>query len=357
MAPLESTVVFRYGFEEPSVGERPAGRPAAGMLTQPRGIHTCADGTLLVADFARHCVVRFQPRKAIGKVVAGEDGKMLPTVDPLKDIDRPLGAPEDEGFLLKQPGDVAEALDGSILVLDTEAGRVQRFSSGAGVTIVPASGSASQKSSSTPEAIKNPRGLQCCADGAVIICDSWSHRVLRFDAASSEPQLLAGTANSTGGRPEQLCFPTSAVLSPDGVLFVADTNNHRVQRFEPGQLVGTTVAGSADCKAGCDLASLNMPTGLCLGESGSIFVADRMNARVLRFAANSRSGDCGRVMAGPELVERPWGVCIGKDGSLFVSDERQGVVLQLEVPADGSQSAPRDAMETTGCADDPMGLD
>merc|ERR1719343_510056 len=97
------------------------------VFKQPRGVNLCGDGSLLVADYGKHCVFRFKPGDVIGKVVAGEEGKILPTVDPLKDIDRPLGPPEGEGLLLKQPGDVCEGPEGGILVLDTDACRVQLF--------------------------------------------------------------------------------------------------------------------------------------------------------------------------------------------------------------------------------------
>lgn len=318
MAPQEAAVVFCYG-------------GADGGLTQPRGLRCCADGSLLVADFARHCVMRFKPRVTLGKVVAGEDGKALPTVDPLKDIDKPMGPPEGEGFLLKQPGDVSEDSAGNVLVLDTETAKVQRFSTVPAETLVPVSGSLSQKSASAPEAIKNPRGMWRCPDGSVIICDTWSHRVLQFDASSSEPRVLAGLPNSAGARAEQLCFPSSLAMTSDGLLYVADTNNHRIQLFQPGETTGITVAGNAQGKTGNDLASLNMPTGLCLDKDENIYVADRANARVLRFPKGSKGGDAGEVLLGPNHVQRPWGLCISTDGSLFVSDERQGVVLQVEV--------------------------
>lgn len=206
------------------------------------------------------------------------------------------------------------------------------------------------KSEAVPEAIKHPRGFSVCEDGSILVCDTWSHRVMQFTLgdATDKPTVLAGTSNSCGNAAEKLAFPSVCLLCPDGSILVTDTNNHRVQRFEPGQTVATTVAGSKSGQSGSGPGELNMPTGLCLDPSdGSFLVADRVNGRVLRFPADSRAGDAGEVIAGPELLQRPWGVCLGQDGSIYVSDERQAVVLKLGSVTAGSapaKSAPKSNM-------------
>lgn len=340
MAPAGTTVIAQIG-----VGCRGKGVSEEGlrMMKIPRGLHACADGSLLVADFGNHCVYRFKAGDLKGKVVIGEEGKELPTVDPLKDLDKPMGPAEGEGFLLKQPGDICEDGAGSIFVLDTEACRVQRFGGGAdrgapATLVLPTD----QKSMAVPDSVKNPRSFIRCEDGAFVVCDTWSHRVLKFGApgspeANEKPVVLAGTPNSTGCSPEKLFFPSAVAFGLDGALFVTDTNNHRIQRFEPGQATpGTTVAGSKEPgKAGAGLDELDMPTGLCVDpRDGSLLVADRGNARVLRFPATSKAGGQGEVVAGPdEGLERPWGLCLDAQGALYVSDERKAMVLKLEVPA------------------------
>jgi len=345
MAPAGSAVSFRYGTGAKGRGVEKGRR----SLKQPRGLHVQEDGTLLVADYGNHCVVRFAPGDARGKVVAGEEGKRLPDIDIMKDIDRPLGAPEGEGFLLKQPIDVCLGPEGSVWVLDNEEARVQGFGGkgGAATQVAPPPSGSYLKSHSTPEAVKNPRSAIVAPDGAVVICDSWSHRVLRYmpvgsPEAAEKPTVLAGTANSAGQGPDQLFFPSCVAYGPDGALYVSDTNNHRVQRFAPGSLEGTTVAGSLFGVAGEGLCDLNMPTGIAFERDGSLLVADRANARVLRFAAGSKGGDQGEEVAGPDILQRPWGLCVGADGAVYVSDERLASVLKLggeEAPATPAAAA------------------
>ncbi|CAE7198088.1 Trim71 [Symbiodinium sp. CCMP2592] len=306
---------------------------SAGALPWGRSVDSAAfcaeDGSLYVADFTSFCVFRFAADDSRGRVVAGEDGKQLMDVDYLKDIDRPLASPEGEGFLLKNPIDVVSSPDG-LLVLDCAAARVQSFQPGegqsaAGRVRVPPSTAPPAKSVAAPEALKHPRAIFLEDDG-IVVCDTWSHRVLRYRTSASPPEVLAGTPNSCGSEPGKLNFPSCVAFCANGSLLVSDTNNHRVQRFRPGECQGETVAGSAEGKSGSSLTELNMPTGLVVEADGSFLVADRANARVLRFR---EGGGAGEVVAGPDLLERPWGLALGPDGSVYVSDERRAVVLKL----------------------------
>eukprot|EP00930_Biecheleria_cincta_P003005 TRINITY_DN103946_c0_g1_i1.p1 TRINITY_DN103946_c0_g1~~TRINITY_DN103946_c0_g1_i1.p1 ORF type:complete len:385 (+),score=75.14 TRINITY_DN103946_c0_g1_i1:98-1252(+) len=353
MAPTSLSVVFQYGIGEKGKGITSDGRR---VLEQPRGLHLAEDGTLYVADFGNYCVVRYGPSDAKGRVVAGEPGKQLGDVDYLKDIDGPLKPADGEGYLLKNPVDVALDHQGRLLVLDCGKARVQRFEPvgansqpGKGEIVVPHRNAPNPKSFSAPEALKQPRAMLRDRDGSLVICDTWSHRLLRFleepedgsnIRAAQEPQLLAGTSNSTEAVPEKLCYPSSMVLCDDGSVLVSDTNNHRIQRFETGKKEGKTIAGSEKGQAGNGLGELNMPAGICLDPTdGSLLVADKANARLLRFRSGSRAGDPGELLAGPELLQRPWGVVVGSDGAVYVSDERQAVVLKLAAAGSKADSA------------------
>lgn len=348
MSPVEeagcATVVFRYGTGEKGKG---VGKDGRRRMKQPRGMHLCADGSLLVADFANYCVYRFAAGDVRGKVVAGEEGKQLPTIDPFKDIDRPLGAPEGEGRLMKQPVDVHMDATGGILVLDSHEGRIQRFdpsdADARAVSVVPTANIPMSKSNSDPGSLKLPRSFHLSDDGAIIVCDSWSHRVLRFPASGSvetdgKPQVVAGTPNSAGSGPEFFYFPSFVAFASNGDAFVADTNNHRVQRIRPGRdgalSTTTTVAGSLEPESGNALNRLCMPTGICVDpRSGALFIADRGNSRVLRFAPDCKADDFGEIVCGSDILYAPWGVCVGAEGDVYVSDERNACVLRLRLGA------------------------
>merc|ERR1712232_82133 len=303
------------------------------------------DGSLFVADYGNSCVYRFWGKLKNGKaprskVVAGDEGVMLGDYDPLRDIESqgPIAPPDGEGRLLKRPVDVKMAHDGSsLLVLDFETNMVQRYVSGEVYSALVVG--EKRASVNTPDGLKYPRVMQPCEDGSIAVADAFSHRLLKCRVqgpgeALGKPDVLAGTPNSTHEGPEYLAFPTGFVFLADGSLLVADTNHHRIQKFPPGSgcgSAGVTVAGSKDCKAGSSLSELNMPTCLAVDpRDGSILVTDRDNARVLRFRADSKAGDAGEVVVGPEHLAKPWGLCVDSStGAVFVSDERRAVVLRF----------------------------
>lgn len=346
MAPTGTTTLFQYG-----TGHKSKGIDENGVrcLNQPRGLHVLEDGGLLVADYGNHCVMRFKADDKKGRIAAGEEGKCLETVDPLKDIDRPTMAPDGEGRKLKRPVHACVDSEGGVYVLDADAARVQRFDAsgpcGLAPTVIPAPGGPPNKSAHAPEAVKFPRSMLVSSDGSLVICDTWSHRIVRYNKpgspeASDKPIILAGMSNSAGIEPEKLNFPSAIAFDASGRLLVCDTNNHRVQRFEAGSTSGTTVAGSASGEEGSERSQMNMPTGLCVDSKGDIYVADRANSRVLRFPSDSKAGAAGEVVVDSTLVESPWGLCLGADGALYVSDEKRAVVLKLEVGAAAPAGAP-----------------
>merc|ERR1712072_316662 len=85
-----------------------------------------------------------------------------------------------------------------------------------------------------------------------------------------------------------------------------------------------------------------MGTGLCIdARDGSLLVADRMNARVLRFPTSGAPE--GEVVIGPEHLERPWGICQDAQGAIYVSDERKAIVVKLGASKPGDSCSPQQA--------------
>lgn len=81
----------------------------------------------------------------------------------------------------------------------------------------------------------------------LLVSDSGNHRVLRvtYNGPDLEPdvEMLCGTG-SAGIAPHELASPSGLARLADGTLFVADTDNRRVQRFAPGAKDAVTVCSS-----------------------------------------------------------------------------------------------------------------
>lgn len=116
--------------------------------------------------------------------------------------------------------------------------------------------------------------------GALIVLDQ--HRVRHISAAGEVTtlagEIAAGFADGTG-LAARFNRPHALVLAPNGHLFVADTDNHRIRRITPDGTV-STVAGQADAGLRDGTGSFSQfsrPEGLALTSNGLLVVADTGN--------------------------------------------------------------------------------
>lgn len=119
-----------------------------------------------------------------------------------------------------------------------------------------------------------PQHLEIDAEGLLWVADSCNHRIQVFDAKGK----LVTMWGARGSEPGQLYYPYCIGLDGKGHVYASEFGNHRVQKFT---LDGKPVAtwGSAGRKPG----QLNTPWAFVLDSRGRVHVIDSMNHRVQRF--------------------------------------------------------------------------
>jgi len=196
--------------------------------------------------------------------------------------------------------------------------------------------------------LKFPEGLAGDAAGNLYVADSENHRV-RVIAPDGRIRTFAGTglAGFSGdGGPAgraQLFRPMDLACSADGALWIADWGNHRVRRVGPEGLI-TTVAGSGEPGYAGDggpatAARLDQAYGIAVGPGGVLYIADSANHRVRRVgpegiistvAGTGETGYAGD--GGPALGARfdsPQDLIALADGGLIVNDEHNHRLRQI----------------------------
>lgn len=115
-------------------------------------------------------------------------------------------------------------------------------------------------------------------DGVVWLADTWNGRIRRFDPAVGE----VTTAPFEG-----LVNPTDLELGPDGRMYVADAGGHVIMAFDRDSGAGEVVVGTGspgdgeDGLLGPDLA-LDNPYGIDFSDDGALYIADTYNSRIRR---------------------------------------------------------------------------
>ena len=86
--------------------------------------------------------------------------------------------------------------------------------------------------------LNSPKHLCLDRDGNVILADTGNHTIRKYDVATGALTRIAGTGkkgdSGTGGPPLEVRFnePHGVFVHPDGTLYIVDSMNHRVFRYE-----------------------------------------------------------------------------------------------------------------------------
>lgn len=144
-----------------------------------------------------------------------------------------------------------------------------------------------------------PHQIRIDPEGAIWIVDAGSHLVQKF-TEQGDLLLTLGTAGVAGDDSAHFDGPTDIAITPDGDLFVSDGyGNNRIVHFDAtGRFLKTWG------RLGSNPGEFSLPHAIALNSRGSLYVADRNNARVQIFDPQGRFLDEWRDL----LV--PWGLWI-----------------------------------------------
>jgi sugar lactone lactonase YvrE len=125
-----------------------------------------------------------------------------------------------------------------------------------------------------PGQFARPRALALGPDGLLYVADACNHRIQVFDRQGQFVRQFG----TPGDGPGELRYPYDLGFDPDGFLLVVEYGNHRVQKF--------TAEGESQAVwggPGREPGRLHCPWGLAIDRRGRVHVVDTENHRVQRF--------------------------------------------------------------------------
>ena len=258
---------------------------------------------------------------------------------------------------LDYPNGVAVGQDGSLYIADTGNNRIRRVGPDGIITTVAGNGTSGFSGDGGPAtaaSLRYPYGVAVGQDGSFYIADNDNHRIRRVGPDGIITTVAGnGTHGFSGdGGPATVASisqPFSIAVGQDGSFYIADYYNLRIRRVGPDGII-TTVAGNGTSGFSGDgglatAASLYYPSGVAVGQDGSLYIADEDNLRIRRVGpdgiintvagngTNGASGDGGPATAAP--IGNPFGITVGQDGSFYFSTPTYTISRIRRVGPDG----------------------
>ena len=258
------------------------------LLNFPTAVVVDQAGHLYIADTLNHRVRRVDAVTGMITTVAG------------------LGQPRysgDGGLAveagLHEPAALAMSDKGVLYIADQNNNRVRAVDLSTGVICtVAGTGMAAYNGdgvAATDTGLAGPSGVALAPDGTLFIADSFSGRIRAVDPVTGIIRTLVGDGGEYRYQgPDEppsasLSRPSGMALDEEGNLYVTDSDNHLVRRWD--RITGhiERVAGVGVAQYGGDEesaldAGLSYPFGIVVDRAGHVLVADTFNHRIREIA-------------------------------------------------------------------------
>ncbi len=236
-----------------------------GKFDYPRGVEVDSEGNIYVVDSGNHCVQKFNTK---GEFITqwGKEGS-------------------DDGEFY-YPYGIGIDHEGNIWIVDSGNHRLQRFDKQGKFL------ARFGKNGNLDGMLLYPRGVTVDASGNLYVTDSGNHRIQKFDGEGrflkkwGRKATAADEIGYLNVKPKKLSkpddgefiLPWGITRDSQGKIYVADSNNHRIQIFDgDGNFITKFgLKGSSD-------GEFDTPYAVLIDPTGQVYVLDSGNTRVQKF--------------------------------------------------------------------------
>jgi prepilin-type N-terminal cleavage/methylation domain-containing protein len=230
------------------------------------------------------------------------------------------------GVAIQQVASIAKNPTGGFYILDKTAGKILKATE-AGVLTAFADG------------FFRPSSIDIDSSGNLYVADTSNNRICKV-SPDGTVSVLAGSGIDGYiddiGYNARFNYPTSLTVSPDGVVYVADLLNHRIRKITPDGMV-TTVAGAGEgmVDGAASVARFSQPRGITLGSDGILYIADGNNHRIRKITsdgtvstlAGSSYGTADGIGSNAQF-NTPAAIAF-TDGKLYVADSQNNRIRMI----------------------------
>jgi sugar lactone lactonase YvrE len=277
------------------------------------------------------------------------------------------------GVVMTSSGGKGEALTADVLIADNQNHRIRRARRSGGqnqLETFAGDGEAGHRDGPVAQARFNgPEGLALGPDGTLYVAEREGHRIRKISPQGVVSTLAgdgtAGFADGTGSA-ARFARPNALAVDATGTVYVSDVDNHRVRKISPQGVVttlaGTGTAGFADGPGAT--AQFGAVTGLVFMPDGALLVADPLNRRIRRITANgvvsTFAGSGESATRDGRALEAafvlPYGLARDRAGNVYVTDTGASRIRRISAGGEVHTLAGGGVVGSPGASDGLMHL-
>ena len=313
------------------------------QVNNPYGIIFGPDGALYFCDLDNQRIRRFDPRTKQVTTVAG-NGEKGYTGDGGPALQASLNMPHEIQFDRAGNLYIAERDNHVIRKVDTKTGVISTVA-GTGVAGFSGDGGPANRAQ-----FRQPHSIAFDASGNLLVCDIQNARIRAINVKTAVISTYAGTGEK-GPTPDEgplegaaLNGPRSIDTDPDGNVYLALREGNAIFKIDRqtkrlSRIAGTGETGYSGDGGPARAAKLNGPKGIAYSPDGSVYIADTESHVIRRIEL--KSGTITTVLGtgargdGPDgdplrcALARPHGLFLSR-GVLYVSDSENHRIRLLE---------------------------
>ena len=175
---------------------------------------------------------------------------------------------------------------------------------------------------------KSPTGIAVDKDGHIYIANTDNHSIQKFD---KDGKFLARWGDDPDPEEGKFYYPRGLTTSPEGDVYVADSGNNRVQKFDSeGNLINAWGKFGFAWR-GADAGKFDVPWGVTTDSQGYLYVSDTSNARIQKFQSDGTPLlKWGRDGGYDGAFFYPRGLAVDFVGNVFVADEGNNRIQKFD---------------------------
>jgi len=174
----------------------------------------------------------------------------------------------------------------------------------------------------------SPTGITLDKDNNIYVADTDNHSIQKFDKSGKFLARWGGDPSSQEG---SFYYPRGLAVGPRDVLYVADSGNNRIQKFDLSGNPMQAWGKFGFAWRGADLGKFDVPWGLATDTEGNLYVSDTSNARIQKFTSDGTALlKWGRDGSFDGAFFFPRGVAVDFVGNIFVADESNNRIQKFD---------------------------